>query len=182
MRTLDILRASIVAIGVLAAAGVPAQSMNGPDYQAAKERIGADYKSAKENCDRLAGNAKDICDAEAKGKQHVKEAELDYRRSGKLEDSAKVDQARADAAYDVAKEMCDDRAGNEKEVCLKEAKAAQVRAKADAKVSETSATSRRDAAGEKRDADYELAVKRCDAYSGSSKSECVNAAKSRYGK
>jgi hypothetical protein len=33
----------------------------------------------------------------------------------------------------VAKEKCDDKAGNEKDVCVKEAKAALVRAKADAK-------------------------------------------------
>ena len=41
--------------------------------------------------------------------------------------------AKAEADYSVAKEKCDDKAGNAKEVCIKEAKAAEARAKADAK-------------------------------------------------
>lgn len=176
--------AAFVLLGGLAAGAASAQplSMSAPEYQAAKERIGDNYESARENCDRLAGNAKDICDAEAKGKQQVQEAELDYRRSGADEDAAKVDQVRADAAYEVAKEMCDDRAGNEKDVCLREARATQVRAKADGEATATSTSARREAAGEKRDADYELALERCNAYSGDAKAECVNAAKARYQK
>ncbi len=183
-RTAALLRITALALGVLFAGAAPAQplSMSGPDYQAAKERIGDDYQSASKNCDRLAGNAKDICDAEAKGKQQVQEAELDYRRTGTADDAAKVDQARADAAFEVTRQMCDDRAGHEKEVCLREARATQVRAKADAKAAATSATARREATGDKRNADYELAIERCNAYSGSAKSECVDAAKARYRK
>lgn len=172
---------AFVALGGAAASAQPL-SMSGPQYEAAKERIHGSYQSAKENCDRLAGNARDICHAEAKGKQQVQEAELDYRRTGSAADATKVDQLRADAAYDVAKEMCDDRAGHEKEVCLQEAKAAQVRARADAKAAAATATSRREATSEKRDADYDLALKRCDGYSGRTKSDCVDAAKARYGK
>ena len=41
--------------------------------------------------------------------------------------------AKAEADYSVAMEKCDDKAGNDKDVCVKEAKAAQTAAKADAK-------------------------------------------------
>ena len=82
--------------------------------------------------------------------------------------------ARADANYEVAKEKCDDLAGNAKDVCVKEAKAAFVKAKADAKVdrvaadtrkdsADKTAEARREAAADKRDADYKVAIEKCDA-------------------
>ena len=101
--------------------------------------------------------------------------------------------ARADANYEVAKEKCDDLAGNAKDVCVKEAKAAHVKAKADAKVDRVAADSsntavqktaeaRKDAAEDKRDADYKVAVEKCDALAGDAKDACVRDAKARFGK
>jgi hypothetical protein len=184
MRTLIHVRALAVAAGVLATCAVQAQTaaMQPGDVRAAEERIRSDYDSAMQNCGRLSGNAEDICEAEAKGKRDVARTELEYRRSGNPEDANKVDKVRAEAAYNVAKEMCDDRAGNEKDVCLAEAKAARTRAEADAKAGSTSAEARRDAAGDKRDAEYDLAVKRCDTFSGAAKDDCVRSAKMRYGR
>ena len=77
--------------------------------------------------------------------------------------------ARAEATYEVAKEKCDDAAGNARDVCMKEANAAYVKAKADAKVdrvaadtrkdsAEKTADARREAASDKRDADYKVAI------------------------
>ena len=68
-----------------------------------------------------------------------------------------------------------------------------VRAKADAKVDRVTADAsydsaarqadvRRQAAEEKRDADYKVAVEKCDALSGPAKSACVSDAKLRYAK
>jgi hypothetical protein len=45
--------------------------------------------------------------------------------------------AKADAAYELAKEKCDDLSGNAKDVCQKDAKAAQASAKADAKAAKS---------------------------------------------
>src|SRR5512140_3567835 len=92
----------------------------------------ADLKAAKASCDSLAGNTKDICVAEAKGKASVAQAELKakYQPSIKASHDARV--AKADADYAVAMERCDDKGGNDKDVCVKEAKAAKVRAVADA--------------------------------------------------
>ena len=72
--------------------------------------------------------------------------------------------------------------GNPKDVCVKQAKANHVAAKADAKTVKTVATTRIDAADEKRDAQYKVAAEKCDALSGDAKSSCIKSAKARYGK
>jgi hypothetical protein len=69
----------------------------------------------------------------------------------------------------VAKERCDDSAGNVKDVCVKEAKAAHVSAKADAKAQEKIVDAHKDAAVDKRDAEYAVAKEKCDALSGNTK-------------
>ena len=79
------------------------------------------------------GNAEDICLAEAEGKEEVAKAELEARYKPSRENDYQVKVAKAKADYRVAKERCDDRSGNAKDVCLKEAKAAEAAAIADAK-------------------------------------------------
>jgi hypothetical protein len=82
---------------------------------------------------------------------------------------------------------------NAKDVCVKEADTALVKAKASAKVDRVAADARDDsamkqadarqqAAEDKRNADYKVAVEKCDALSGAAKNTCVSEAKLRYGK
>ena len=176
-------RIALLSIALACAGMAHAQNtMNAAEYGAAKDRIQADYKVAKAACDRLTGNAEDICEAEAKGKEKVALAELQHRRSGKADDARKLTMAKANAAYEVAKERCDELKGNEKDVCMKDAKATETRMKADAKAGEKTAEARRDAAEDKRDAEYKAAVERCDSMSGAAKSECQNSARARFGK
>ena len=144
----------------------------------------------------LKANAKDICVKEAKGKEDVAKAELEAQYKPSPKATQKVAEARADAAYSVAKEKCDDLKGNEKDVCQKDAKAAQVKAKEDAKVAAAQAKpadnaaekgaavaeARKDANAEKNDANYKAAKERCDALSGDAKSKCVDDMKRMYGK
>ena len=161
-------------------------------------------KSARVSCDSLSANAKDVCMVEANGKETVAKAELEarYKPTEKTRYEARVAKARAD--YSVAKEKCDDKAGNAKDVCAKEAKAVETRAKADAKAQmktsqankaaketssearrkadENGADARKDAAADKRDADYAVAKEKCDVYAGGAKDYCVNQAKARFGK
>jgi osmotically-inducible protein OsmY len=115
------------------AGAMAAQGMSKDDYKAGKDRIAAEYKSAKAACASLTANAKDICVAEAKGKEKVAKAELQagYKPSDKSRSAIGI--AKAEADYAVAKEKCDDKAGNDKKACVKEAKAVVARAKADAK-------------------------------------------------
>jgi len=153
----------------------------------------AQYKSDKEACKAMSGNAKDICMEEAKGKEKVAKADAKaaYDGTPRARENARL--ARAEAVYDVAKEKCDDMTGNQKDVCKKEAKANYTKAKADAKVdrvaSDTTqnsmkktADARKDAAEDKRDADYRVAVEKCDSLSGAAKDTCVRDAKARFGR
>lgn len=188
-----LLIALLTTAGLMAGTPVQAATMSKEAHKAALQRIDDAFKADKEQCKSLKANAKDICMAEASAKRKVDkaEAEADYLGTGKARTAARI--AHADAEYSVAKEKCDDFAGNRKDVCLKEAKAARVRAKADAKadrkVSEArkdadkiSSEARRDASEDKRDAEYKVALERCDAFSGDAKSRCVQDAKARFGK
>jgi hypothetical protein len=195
---------TVAAFSLAFSAAAMANTMSKEEYKAGKETIQAEYKAAKADCDRFTANIKDICIAEAKGRENVALAELGERYHPGPKASYDVRMAKAEAAYALAKEKCDDMAGNKKDVCVKEAKSAHTAAKADAKAqmktaeanktaSEKSAKARgkankeigearKDADVDKRDAAYAVAVEKCDILSGSDKDLCVSRAKQRYGK
>lgn len=175
------------------AANSPASPLSKAGYSQAKVDADAQYKIDKEACSSQSGNAKDICIAQAKGKDKVAKADAQaaYENTPKARQSARV--AHAQASYDVAIEMCDDQAGNPKDVCVKEAKAALVRGKADAKVDRVAADTRQEgaakrteareeASAEKRDAEFKVAIEKCDALAGPAKDSCVSGAKVQFGK
>ena len=194
----------VLAFGFAFSAGSMAEGISKDDYKAGKDSIAAEHKSSKARCASLSGNPNDICVAEAKGKEKVAMAELEasYKPTRKTRYQARV--AKAEADYAVAKERCDDLAGNAKDVCVKEAKAAETAAKADAnaqmKTSDANATAneksadarskannqaadaRKDAAADKLDAEYGVAKEKCDTYAGGAKDHCLDQAKARFGK
>ena len=184
-------------------AGTVAAQMNSPHttamplskdgYAAAKKDADAQYKIDKAACSSMSGNAKDICVAQAKGKEDVAKAEAfaAHENTPKARESARA--AHAQANYNVAIEKCDDLAGNIKDVCVKEAKAGLVKGKADAKVDRVAAVTRQDGAtkraeareeanADKRNAEYKVAIEKCDALAGPAKDSCVGGAKVQYGK
>jgi hypothetical protein len=182
MNKLSALRVSLLAAAVLMLPLANAAQLDKAGYRDGKTRISADAKADKARCASLAGNARDICRAEANGREKVARAELEYAYTGKPGDRNKALEARADAAYAVAKEKCDDLGGNPKDVCLKEAKANKVKALADAKMNKKIGEAENDAAVTKRDADYRVATEKCDALAGDAKSACVARAKADFGK
>jgi len=90
--------------------------------------------------------------------------------------------AQAEADYSVAREKCDDQAGNAKDVCVKEAKAARVGAEADAEAQKKTWSAKHEAADDKREGGYAVAKEKCAALEGSAKDGCMNDAKARHGK
>ena len=198
------IKAIAVAICFAFSAGAMAQSMTKAEYTAGKSKITTEYKTAKTGCASLSGNANDICMAEAKGKEKVANAELEAAYKPSAKNTYNVSISKAEANYAVANERCDDKDGNVKDVCVKEAKAAQTTAKADAKAqmkaTEANATANeksadaqtkannkssealKDAKSDKLDADYAVAKEKCDALAGSAKDSCLNQAKTRFGK
>ena len=193
MKTSRLMVALFAAAGLSLAGGASAQAMNKVARDQAIKSAEVQYKSDKAACSALAGNAKDICVEDAKGKEKIAKAEAAaaYQNTPKSRENARL--AHADAVYSVAKEKCDDLAGNAKDVCVKEAKATYVKAKADAKVdrvasdakhdsAQKTTTAQREASEDKRTAEYKVAVEKCDALAGTAKDSCVRDAKVRFGK
>lgn len=179
---------SLIPVALALAFGLPvaAQAMSEGDYKGQQDKIGAEYRAAQQKCNSLSGNAKDVCKAQAKGVEKVATAELGARRDNYTAEARhKLRIAKAETTHDIAREKCDDLAGNAKDVCVKDAKAALTRAKAEAdsdrKASQTSQASREKVAHVTREADYDAAVERCDTYAGEAKNRCVADTKARFG-
>ena len=193
MKPSNLVMAMLATAGLCLAGVTQAQPMSKDARDMAIKNAESQYKMDKAACDGMSGNAKDVCIEEAKGKEKVAKADAEaaLQNTPKARENAR--EARADANYEVAKEKCDDLAGNAKDVCVKEAKAAFVKAKADAKVdrvaadtrkdsADKTAEARREAAADKRDADYKVAIEKCDGLAGAAKDTCVHDAKVRFGK
>ena len=106
----------------------------GTSVQAAEtKQINEQHKAEVAKCKDLKGNAKDVCKKEADGKQKVAKAEAELKEHDTAKNRLKVDEAKADAHYGVAKERCDDQKGDAKDACQKAAKAERDGAVAQAK-------------------------------------------------
>jgi activator of HSP90 ATPase len=182
MKTSFNFKASLIVAALLSFSVAQAATLTKDQYKADKTRISADYKVDKTACDALKANAKDVCVQEAKAKESVARAELEYSYTGKAADQTKVLEAKAKSAYAVAKEKCDDQAGNAKDVCVKEAKAIEVKALADAKLGKKIGEAKKEASADKNDANYKVAIEKCDALAGDAKTSCVATAKTQFGK
>lgn len=148
----------------------------------AKDRAEADYKAARARCDVITGNPKDVCVAEAKAMRvrTVEEANALYRNTLKAYTASRL--KIADANYDLDKVKCAALTGNDKDVCVSQAKATLVAAQADAKADKKAIEARTDARDDKRTAEYKVALEKCDAFAGAAKDSCVAAAKTQYAK
>ncbi len=127
----------------------------------------------------------------ASNKPAKADLEASYKPSVSTRYKAHV--AKADAAYDLAREHCNEKTANEKDVCVKEAKAVQTAALADAKVQQKTteanikATEKKidanvTAMDDKNTANYKVAYEKCDSFAGAPKTTCQEQAKKTYGK
>jgi hypothetical protein len=168
------------ACGAATAAGPSAEAK--AVYTQAKDRAAADYKVARAKCDVITGNPKDICVAEAKAARIRAEEEAGalYRNTLKAYTNSRLKIASAN--YELDKVKCKALTGNERDVCVTQAKATLVAAQADAKADKKAIEARTDARDDKISAEYKVALEKCDAFAGAAKDSCVSAAKSQYGK
>jgi hypothetical protein len=127
------------AIGLAFSAGAPGASISKVEYEATRKNIASDFKTAKIGCEPMPAHVRDACMAEVKGREDVASAELEaaYDPGPRTRYGLRIAKAHADHA--VARERCDYKAENAKEGCLKEAEAAAITAKSDAKVQLTAA-------------------------------------------
>ena len=186
---------NFLAIALLSsfALGASAQAMTKPEYKAQQEKIESSAKMSKDACGKLAGQLKNVCLVEAKGTSKVAMADLEASYKPSVTTRYKAHVAKADAAYDLAREHCNEKTANEKDVCVKEAKAAQTAALADAKLQQKTteanitATEKKvdanmTAMDDKNTANYKVAYEKCDSFAGAPKTTCQEQAKKTYGK
>ena len=161
------------------------------DYKAAKEQISTKYGADKTDCKLKSGNTRDICMQEARSGEKIAKAELEQSYAPSAKHRYDVRITRVESAYAVAKEKCDDFAGNAKNVCRKEAKSAFVAGEADAKLAEKTAdahstarektsVARKSAATDKRVAAYAVVREKCDAFADDVRANCIKDAKLRF--
>jgi len=181
IRTPSLVRAVVLGLAALALAAAAAAAGDKGAYEQARQKAASSYDAAKKRCDGMTGNPRDVCVAEAKAARTRAEeqAEVAYKDTPQAREHARKEIAAAD--YKVARERCNERSGNDKDVCIKVAKAVRTRAEADAKAERKTTDARADAAKEKREADYRVAAEKCAALTGDAKGACIAQAKARYG-
>ena len=165
---------------IAGSSGLAQAALSNSTYGAAKEELKVAYKTEREACDNLTGNPKELCVETANGREKVALAHLQAQRTGSPKDMTKVAEARYEARFDIAKLGCENRTGNEKDVCVKQAKAELEKAKADVKMKKEIRDARNDAEETKMKADYKVAAERCEGLAGDAKSACQASAKARY--
>jgi hypothetical protein len=182
MKKIQSIQAALLCMGMLSVSAAPAEMISKSDYKTGKTRISDVYKTEKAACKSLSGNAKDVCQEEAKAKEKVARAELEFSYTGKAADQNKILVVKAETAYEVAKERCDEQTGNAKDVCTQEAKATERKTLADLKMNKDISKAKKTHASEKMEADYKVAIEKCDALASEAKTGCVNSARARFGK
>lgn len=173
-----LLAAALCCSGAASAANSEAKAA----YVQAKDTAAASYKAARAQCDAITGNPKDVCIEEAKAARVRTEQEAGafYKNTLKAYTASRMKIASAN--YDLDKAKCGALAGNDKDVCISQAKATLVATQADAKADKRAIEARTDARDDKRDAEYKVAREKCDAFAGAAKDSCVSSAKSQFGK
>ena len=173
-----LLAAALCCNGVASASDSEAKAA----YVQAKDSAGATYKAARARCNAITGNPKEVCVEEAKAARVRTEEEAGafYKNTLKAYTASRMKIASAN--YDLDKAKCGSLAGNDKDVCISQAKATRTAAQADAKADKRAIEARTDARDDKRTAQYKVAREKCDAFAGAVKDGCVNTAKSQYGK
>ena len=100
------------------------------------------------------------------------------KRAADLKYDQTVRQANAD--YKAARAKCNHLGGNDKDVCVKEAKAAKTTSLSNAKAAKKNAGTNAEARADSREARYEVAKEKCESMSGEAKNVCKKEAEARY--
>ncbi|UXY15400.1 hypothetical protein N8I74_19145 [Chitiniphilus purpureus] len=173
---------------VFAAAGAAHAAAD--EHEAQRRTIQERYDTGKAQCKGLSGNAKDVCQERVKADRDIALAELDALGKNTPDARAEAIRVRAKAEYEVREEQCDDFAGNKKDVCMKEAKAARDKAlaeadagedidKANLRAADREQRAQAEAERKQREADYKVAKERCDDLAGDAKRVCLDDAERR---
>jgi hypothetical protein len=148
MRNILAIATAVALCAGTAALGAP---LTKDEYKAGRAKIAAEYEAERQKCGVRHGNDADLCIARAHGMRNVAKAELEaaYKPGPRTNYDAAI--ARAQSTYAIAKEECDDKKkGDARKGCMKDAKSAQERAKAEAAAARKAALAEQAKAGAPR--------------------------------
>lgn len=177
---------ALLMTGVALAWTGPAAAWQAPDanaaYEQALEAAERTFEFTRARCDVIAGIAHEICITDARAARVRAEEEAGAAHKNTLAAYTQARMRIASAYYDRDRTRCGALAGNDREVCLQQAKATLVATRADARADRKAIEARLDARDEKIAAEYRVALQKCDAYAGAIKDQCVSTARMAYGK
>jgi hypothetical protein len=135
----------------------------------ARASADADYDASRVRCRELSGNDRDICVQTAKAERTKAKggAKSKYQGTGEAKLEAREDAI--DADFKVAKEKCDSLAGDAKNVCSADAKAAHTKAEAVLEADEKTMK-----------ADYKVAKAHCATLPRADRRACLKEAKVKF--
>lgn len=170
------LKQSLIAAALCAMMSLPAAAQT-TMAGATKGQVKEAYSQQKSACDALSGNQKDVCVEKAKARKEVGLAEVKHSKDNSERSLYNLNKTRADAEYEVAKEMCDALSGDAEDACEKQAKANHVAGVEAAKLVKKTDKAVKEAVEEVDDAQRKADRAACDTLSGAQKDNCVRAAK-----
>jgi hypothetical protein len=151
-------------------------------YQYAMDTAEAGYDATKARCDAMAGVPHEICVADARAARIRIEEEATAAHKNTLAAYTQARMRIAAAFHERDKTRCGAVVGNDREVCLAQAKATLVAIQADARADRKSIEARLDANDAKIEAEYRVALQKCDAFAGAVKDGCISTARTAFGK
>ena len=151
-------------------------------YQQAMDAAEAAYDAAKARCDALAGVPHEICVADARAARVRIEEEAGAAYKNTLAAYTQARMRIASAYYERDRTRCGAALGNDREVCERQAKATLVASQADARADRKAIEARLEAQDARIDAEYRVALQKCDAFAGDVKEGCVSTTRTAYGK
>lgn len=151
-----------------------------PEYEANMQRAEKEYVVARELCDVLKGHAQDVCIAEAKAERKKQEADAESAEKNTPEAKTNALISYADAELEVAETKCQAHKGNEQDICLKRAQLEYQQRVSVAKANQKVREAHQDALDEISEADYKLALEKCERLKGEEKKSCVKQVKQRF--
>lgn len=157
-----------LAIGLVLSTSAMAEDRAVSKYHALEKSLQSEYENARLRCDAYSGNTRDICLVQAKGYRNIARAELNADKQPTAMHHYEARVAEVESDYSVAIERCDDKAGDYKDLCLKEART-------------TAIAARQQAAAEKRSADYIAASESCMSQFNTARKACLDIAQARFG-
>lgn len=141
-------------------------------YFQVKDEVKVMFKVECDKCDLMFGNVKDVCQECVKGQEKVVFVNLEYQYIGKEKDCNDYLEVCYDVIYKVVKEMCDDKLGNVKDVCVVEVKVQYDKVKVELKVNKVIVKVEFNVVEVKFEVDYKVVKECCDSLFGDVKDSC----------